>query len=227
MVIVGRLVACLLCVLLLPLHVVICMLIRITDGQAALYRCERLGRYGRPYTMFKYRTMQMGCSPLMQSGFKAVVEKADPRVTPLGRWLRCGLDELPQLWNIVRGEMAWIGPRPDEAAMLPHYGPTSKERLTIAPGITGMAQVLDSRNLPTAVGYGIDLWYKRHATVVDDMWVICATPLFIFGWRSLGKQYLTSLIHMPEVAQLIVLCQVELDDAERVVNTEGLTSDVR
>jgi undecaprenyl phosphate N,N'-diacetylbacillosamine 1-phosphate transferase len=214
MVTLGRLVAFLVCVVALPLHLIICMLIRLKDGQAAIYHCERLGRNGTPYIMFKYRTMQMGCLPLLQSGFKAVVQEADPRVTPLGRFLRCGIDELPQLWNIVRGEMAWIGPRPDESWMLPNYGPNSKERLLIAPGITGMAQVLGSRNQPTAVGYAIDLWYKRHANFLDDIWVICATPLYILGWRSLGKQYLRKLMHLPAFAQLVLVCQVELDDAE-------------
>jgi lipopolysaccharide/colanic/teichoic acid biosynthesis glycosyltransferase len=229
MVTIGRIVALLLCVLALPLHLVICMLIRLTDGHAAIYRCERLGRYGTPYILFKYRTMKMGCPPLLQSGFKAVVQKADPRVTTLGRFLRCGIDELPQLWNIVRGEMAWIGPRPDESWMLSNYGPNSRERLMIAPGITGMAQVLGSRNQPTAVGYAIDLWYKRHASFLDEIWVICATPLFILGWRSIGRQYLARLMYMPEFASLVTLCQAELDDAERqaTLPTKWLTSDSR
>jgi undecaprenyl phosphate N,N'-diacetylbacillosamine 1-phosphate transferase len=229
MVTVGRLVAFLLCVLALPLHLMICVMIRFTDGHAAIYRCERLGRFGTSYILFKYRTMKMGCPPLMQSGFKAVVHKADPRVTLLGRFLRCGIDELPQLWNIVRGEMAWIGPRPDESWMLPNYGPNSKERLMIAPGISGMAQVLDSRNQPTAVGYAIDLWYKRYANFFDDLWVMCATPLFMLGWRSLGKQYLARLMHVPEFSNLVSSCQAELDDAERrsTIHTERLTSDSR
>jgi len=211
---VGRIVAFLVCVLALPVHLIICVLIRLNDGHAAIHHCERLGRYGTPYIMFKYRTMQMGCPALMESGFKAVVQKADPRVTPLGRFLRCGIDELPQLWNIVRGEMAWIGPRPDESWMLSNYGATTKQRLMIAPGITGMAQVLDSRNQPTAVGYAIDLWYMRHATFFDDLWVISATPLFILGWRSLGKPYLADLLRVPEFASLVSCCQAELDEAE-------------
>lgn len=215
MVTVGKLTAFALCVLALPLHLVLCMLIRLQDGQAGMYYCERLGRYGTPYLMFKYRTMRMGCPPLLQNGFKVVVQRVDPRVTSLGRFLRCGIDELPQLWNIVRGEMAWVGPRPDESWMLPNYGPNIQERLRIAPGITGMAQVLGARNQPTAVGYAIDLWYQRHATYLDDLWVICATPLFIIGWRSLGQGYLTHLMHVPEFANLVFLCQVELDDAQR------------
>lgn len=215
MVNVGRIVAFLLCVVALPLHLILCMLIRLKDGEAAIYRCQRLGRYGTPYIMFKYRTMQRGCPPLIESGFKAVVQKADSRVTPLGHFLRCGIDELPQLWNIARGEMAWVGPRPDESWMLPNYGPISKERLMIAPGITGMAQVLGSRDQPTAVGYAIDLWYKRHANFLVDLWVVCVTPLFVLGWRTPGKQYLRHLMHVPEFANLVALCQAELDDAER------------
>jgi len=222
-------VALVFCILALPLHLVICVLIRLNDGHPAIYRCERLGHCGAPYVLSKYRTMRVGCPPLVQTGFKAVVQKDDPRMTLLGRFLRCGIDELPQLWNIVRGEMAWIGPRPDESWMLPNYGPNSRERLMIKPGITGMAQVLDSRNRPTAVGYAIDLWYRRHANLFDDIWVICATPLFILGWRSLGKQYLTHLMHMPEFADLVSSCQAELDDAERRASgrTERVQSDYR
>jgi len=225
MITVGRLVALLLCVLALPLHLIICILIRLNDGHPAIYRCERLGRFGTPYVLFKYRTMRVGCPALVQSGFKTVVQKADPRVTQVGRFLRCGIDELPQLWNIVRGEMTWIGPRPDESWMLPNYGPNSKERLMIAPGITGMAQVLDSRSQPTAVGYAIDLWYRRHATIVDDLWVICTTPLFILGQRSPGQLYLTHLMQVPEFTNLVSSCKSELDDAERrtTVHTERLT----
>jgi lipopolysaccharide/colanic/teichoic acid biosynthesis glycosyltransferase len=229
MITVGRILALLFCVLALPLHLIICILIRFSDGHPAIYRCKRLGRSGIPYVLFKYRTMQVGCPPLLQSGFKAVVHKADPRLTPLGRFLRCGIDELPQLWNIVRGEMAWIGPSPDESWMLPNYGPNSRKRLMIKPGITGMAQVLDSRNQPTAVGYAIDIWYMRHVTFIDDIWILCATPLFILGWRSLGELSLTHLMQVPEFTSLVSLCQTELDDAERQarLHTERLNSDSR
>ena len=213
-IILGRIMAFFLCVCGLPLHVAICLIIRLQDGGPALFRSERLGIGGRRYTMIKYRTMRVGCQPLLKYGFKVVVEEADSRITPLGRWLRCGIDELPQLWNIVRGEMAWIGPRPDEAWMLANYGTISYERLSIHPGITGLAQVLNSRYRSTATGYAIDVWYKRHGNVLMDAWIICVTPLFIAGCCAIGARRIQKLTRDTRFLALELACQEEISRAE-------------
>ena len=164
--------------------------------------------------MLKYRSMTSGCAPVMRQGFKAVVEAGDPRVTRLGRVLRCGIDELPQLWNIVRGEMAWLGPRPDEAWMVSNYRNVTRERLFMKPGITGLAQILESRNQATAVGYAIDVWNRRHPSRRRDLWVACATPGFILGWRSVGRRYFQELMQADEFYALVTECRAEIEKSE-------------
>lgn len=206
----GGLVAGVGCVLGAPVHVCLCVLIKLCDMGPALYRAHRLGKDGIPFALLKYRTMKANTSPVVVEGFKMVVGHADPRVTSLGRWLRCGIDELPQLWNIVRGEMKWVGPRPDEAWMLPHYGPACKLRLSVFPGITGLAQILDSRNLSTAEGFAIDLWYIAHRNFWLDAWVVLVTPLFMAGWRTLGRGRLKRLRCMPEFERVLQRCDAEL-----------------
>ena len=125
----GRMLAALFCVAAAPIHLLLCLLIRLCDAGPALYRSQRLGLQGKAFELLKYRTMKVNSSPVLAAGFKVVVEASDPRVFRLGKWLRCGIDELPQVWNVVRGEMAWVGPRPDLPWMLPCYGPITRGRL--------------------------------------------------------------------------------------------------
>ncbi len=214
----GRIAAFVACLVGLPIHLLICLIIRLQDRGPAIYRCRRLGREGSVYTMFKYRTMRVGSPPLIRDGFKVTVDKADARVTRIGRLLRCGIDELPQLWNIALGDMNWVGPRPDEHWMLPNYGQACRERLLTKPGITGLAQVLDSRNSPTSMGYAIDIWYNRHRSFVLDLNIILLTPLFILGWRSVAFSLRRRLTTDEEVLRLSAASQEEIADAERAIS---------
>lgn len=207
---VGRLVAFLLCFLGLPFHLLICISIRLFDGGPALYRDKRVGRLEKPFSMLKYRSMKVNCAPVVRAGSKMIVEVNDPRVTPLGRLLRCGIDELPQLANIVRGEMAWVGPRPVPVSVLSKYGPLIRERFNLQPGITGLAQVLHSRTCSSARALTIDIWYLKYRNLWLDLWVIAVTPLFICGWKSVGKNRLNRLLQMPEFRNLEQMCQEEL-----------------
>jgi lipopolysaccharide/colanic/teichoic acid biosynthesis glycosyltransferase len=159
--------------------------------------------------------MHVNAAEIVTESFKTIVDQADPRVTRLGRWLRCGFDELPQLWNIVRGEMAWVGPRPDEAWMVPNYGPVCRRRTSVTPGITGLAQVLHSRNLDTPEGYAIDLWYITHRNFWLDLWIVAVTPLFMAGWRSIGSGRLRKLQSLKEFNDLHAICRAELAEAIR------------
>jgi len=160
--------------------------------------------------MLKYRSMKVDCAPVVHAGSKVIVEINDPRVTPLGRLLRCGIDELPQLANIVRGEMRWVGPRPVPVSILPKYGPVIRERFNLQPGITGLAQVLHSRTCSSARALAIDIWYLRHHNLSLNLWVIVATPLFICGWKSVGQNRLYRMLQMPEFCELEQRCQEEL-----------------
>lgn len=210
----GRAIAGLICIVGMPIHICIYTRIRTYDSGPALYRSRRLGKNGVCFSMLKYRTMKVDSPPIVTEGFKTVVIEADSRVTGPGAWLRCGIDELPQLWNIVRGEMAWVGPRPDEEWMLPNYGVQCGQRLLLVPGITGYAQVLNSRSVSTSEGYAIDLWYKAHRSIWLDFWIMIVTPFIIGGWRTVGANRLNKLRLKPEFEQIRQRCDAELALAE-------------
>ncbi len=200
----GRLLALVAAIAFAPFHLVIAALIYLEDGGPVFYRAVRLGKGGRPFTMYKYRSMRVGALPVV-AGFKTVVQANDDRVTVMGRILRCGLDEAPQLLNVIRGEMAWTGPRPDETWMLPCYGLTIRERLSALPGITGLAQVCDSRRLRTEQSYALDVWAVRHSSMALATRIVVLTPLFLAGWRK-PRPWLAN----PEVLELQRACQREL-----------------
>jgi lipopolysaccharide/colanic/teichoic acid biosynthesis glycosyltransferase len=207
---VGRVVAFLVCIVGFPIHLMICLAIKLGDGGPALYRDKRVGRGKQPFTMFKYRSMKVNCAPMVRAGSKVIVEDNDPRVTRVGRVLRCGIDELAQIANIARGELGWIGPRPVPVAMLPKYGPIIGERFQVDQGITGLAQVLHSRHGSSAQAFAIDLWYVRHRNPGLDLWIIAATPLFICGWRTVGEKKLRKLRAQREFIETEQRCQMEL-----------------
>jgi len=208
---VGRLFAVLAAIAIAPFHLAIAAAIFFGDRGPVFYRSMRLGQDGRPFEMFKYRSMQVGCGARIDDGFKTVVASDDSRVTATGRILRCGLDEIPQLINVIRGEMAWIGPRPDELWMLPHYGPAIRQRLRVAPGITGLAQVCGSRDLGTPQVYALEIWAARRRTASLMLRIIAMTPLFVLGWRSIGRSLLVRVLANPEVLEIERACQRELN----------------
>jgi lipopolysaccharide/colanic/teichoic acid biosynthesis glycosyltransferase len=116
-----------------PLLVAISALVRLRDGPPVIYRARRVGRHGREFDLFKFRTM-------IPAGGSSVTVWADPRVTPLGRRLRrLKLDELPQLFNVVRGEMSIVGPRPEDPSYVALYTEAQRRVLSVKPGITGVA----------------------------------------------------------------------------------------
>ena len=155
----DRVLALALLVLAAPLILALMVLVRLTSRGPALYSQVRLGLDGRPYRIFKVRTMRHGCE--RQSG-PCWSTTGDTRVTGLGRWLRrTHLDELPQLWNVARGEMSLVGPRPERPEFVTQLEleiPRYRERLRVRPGITGLAQVL----LPADVDVDGVFWKVAH-----------------------------------------------------------------
>jgi lipopolysaccharide/colanic/teichoic acid biosynthesis glycosyltransferase len=131
-----------------PLTAGLAALVAVTTGRPAFFTQRRIGRGGRPFTMWKLRTMRPGAPPAPGGRFESWTYIGDPRVTPVGRWLRrYRLDELPQLAQVLTGEMSLVGPRPETpevidglAARLPGY----RRRLEVAPGLTGLCQVSDA-----------------------------------------------------------------------------------
>ncbi len=161
-------------IVLLPLLPVIVVLVKRTSGPL-LYRQERVGENGRTFTMLKFRSMHRDA----EKGQAQWATQNDPRVIPGGRWLRLlRLDELPQFWNVVRGDMSIVGPRPERPEFLNHLEsdvPLWTQRLLLRPGITGWAQIraaYAADTLGTVEKLSYDLWYLRHRSLALDA-IIC------------------------------------------------------
>jgi lipopolysaccharide/colanic/teichoic acid biosynthesis glycosyltransferase len=168
-----------------PLLLVLAILVAVTSKGPVGYTQLRVGRSGRPFRMYKLRTMVHGCEA--RTGPVWAVPD-DPRTTPVGRWLRdTHLDELPQLWNVVRGHMSLIGPRPERpeiAAEVERAMPEFRERLRVRPGITGLAQMrlpADSDLVTVRRKLDHDLYYIAHLGPSLDARIALSTPLRLAG----------------------------------------------
>jgi lipopolysaccharide/colanic/teichoic acid biosynthesis glycosyltransferase len=147
---VDVLVSAVLLVILLPAMIVIAVAVKATSPGEIVYRQKRAGRDGRDFTIYKFRTMTQEAS---RSGLASRVYRGDPRITRVGRFLRAtSLDELPQLLNVLRGEMSIVGPRPDVPQHVENYTAFQRQRLEVRPGITGWAQVRKGASLPREQG---------------------------------------------------------------------------
>jgi exopolysaccharide biosynthesis polyprenyl glycosylphosphotransferase len=175
---------------LLPLLIVVAVLVRTTSPGSAIFRQTRCGRYGRPFTCFKFRTMEDGAehrkSELMdRNEMTGPVFKInnDPRVTPLGRWLRkMSIDELPQLVNVLRGEMSLVGPRPPLPEEVEQYTPLQRRRLMVKPGLTCLWQVSGRNKIGFDEWVNLDLQYIERRSFWFDLWLLVLTvPAVISG----------------------------------------------
>jgi lipopolysaccharide/colanic/teichoic acid biosynthesis glycosyltransferase len=165
--------------------------IKAEDGGPVLYRQTRVGKNGRDFELLKLRTMVVGAET---KGAGFAVDGGDPRITRVGRVLRrLSLDELPQLWNVARGDMSLIGPRPTLRYQVERYTPRQRRRLEVKPGITGWAQIHGRASLPWEQRIELDVWYVEHRSAAVDLRILARTPLALFrgtyrgesgGWRS-------------------------------------------
>ena len=164
---------------------------KLGDGGPVFYRQRRVGKDGKEFELLKLRTMEVGAE---HKGPGMAVNEGDPRITGLGRLLRrLSLDELPQLWNVVRGDMSVIGPRPTLAYQVERYTPRQRRRLEVRPGITGWAQIHGRARLPWDERIELDVWYVEHRSPWLDLKILARTPLALFagtykgetgGWRA-------------------------------------------
>jgi lipopolysaccharide/colanic/teichoic acid biosynthesis glycosyltransferase len=159
--------------------------VKLGDGGPVLYRQTRVGRDGVDFELLKLRTMVVGAET---QGAGYAVDKGDARITRAGRVLRrLSLDELPQLWNVIRGEMSVIGPRPTLRYQVERYTPRQHRRLDVKPGITGWAQVHGRATLPWEERIELDVWYVEHRSAQLDARILAKTPLALFGGTYKGK----------------------------------------
>jgi lipopolysaccharide/colanic/teichoic acid biosynthesis glycosyltransferase len=158
--------------------------VKLEDGGPILYRQTRVGRDGSDFELLKLRTMVVGAEKL-GSGY--AVDEGDPRITRVGRILRrLSLDELPQLWNVIRGEMSLIGPRPTLRYQVERYTARQLRRLDVKPGITGWAQVHGRAQLPWEERIELDVWYVEHRSPLVDVRILARTPLALFAGTYKG-----------------------------------------
>jgi lipopolysaccharide/colanic/teichoic acid biosynthesis glycosyltransferase len=174
-----------------PVLALAALAVKLQDGGPILYRQTRVGKDGVDFELLKLRTMVVGAEAM---GAGLSVNHGDPRITRAGRLLRkLSLDELPQLWNVIRGEMSLIGPRPTLRYQVEQYDERQRHRLDVKPGITGWAQVNGRASLPWADRIELDVWYVEHRSSRLDLRILARTPFALFsgtykgetgGWRS-------------------------------------------
>jgi lipopolysaccharide/colanic/teichoic acid biosynthesis glycosyltransferase len=159
--------------------------IKLEDGGPVFYRQRRVGLRGDEFELLKLRTMVVGAERL-GAGF--AVNRGDRRITRVGRVLRrLSLDELPQLWNVVRGDMSLIGPRPTLAYQVERYTERQRRRLEVKPGLTGWAQVHGRAALPWDERIELDVWYVEHRSPWLDLKILLRTPLALLGGTYKGE----------------------------------------
>jgi lipopolysaccharide/colanic/teichoic acid biosynthesis glycosyltransferase len=176
-----------------PLLAGAALAIKLDDGGPVLFRQTRVGKDGKDFDLVKLRSMTVGAE---HRGAGYAVDRGDARITRVGRFLRrTSIDELPQLWNVLRGEMSVIGPRPTLRYQVDRYGERQRRRLEVRPGITGWAQVNGRATLAWADRIELDVWYIEHRSALVDLKILLRTPLALFagtykgstgGWSARG-----------------------------------------
>jgi lipopolysaccharide/colanic/teichoic acid biosynthesis glycosyltransferase len=166
-----------------PVLVVATLAIKLGSPGPVIYRSRRVGRDGAEFDLLKLRTMYTGNDPV---GVGTPVYADDPRVTRAGAFLRrFSLDELPNLINVIRGEMSVVGPRPTLAAQVAEYTSRQRRRLEVKPGLTGWAQVNGRAGIPWAERIELDVWYVEHRSLALDLRILARTALLLVTGHGL------------------------------------------
>jgi lipopolysaccharide/colanic/teichoic acid biosynthesis glycosyltransferase len=159
--------------------------VKLEDGGPVLFRQTRVGKDGKDFELLKLRSMTVGAEHL-GAGF--AVDRGDARITRVGRFLRrTSIDELPQLWNVLRGDMSVIGPRPTLRYQVDRYTDRQRRRLDVRPGLTGWAQINGRATLAWAERIELDVWYVEHRSPLVDLKILLRTPLALFGGTYRGS----------------------------------------
>jgi lipopolysaccharide/colanic/teichoic acid biosynthesis glycosyltransferase len=161
------------------------LVIRIESRGHPIYRQRRVGKDGHPFEVYKLRTMVSGAERM---GAGLAIDADDTRITSAGRFLRrTSLDEVPNLVNVLRGEMAIVGPRPTVQVQVDQYTERQRGRLAVKPGITGWAQVNGRASLPWADRIELDLWYIEHRSLLLDLRILWRTARMVLTGHGLYK----------------------------------------
>ncbi len=165
-----------------PVLLVTASVIRLRLGSPVIFRQQRPGLFGKPFTMFKFRTMTGDTNP------DGTPKSDEERLTPLGLFLRrTSLDELPELVNVLRGEMSLVGPRPLLMEYLPLYSPEQSRRHTVRPGITGWAQINGRNAASWDEKFACDLWYVENQSLKVDMKILVASVRKVIAGEGVSE----------------------------------------
>ena len=168
-----------------PVVGVLALVIRLESPGHPIYTQTRAGRDGKPFAIYKLRTMVRGAE---FTGAGLAIQEGDDRITRVGRFLRrYSLDELPNLWNVVRGEMSIVGPRPTLPVQVEQYTERQRGRLAVKPGVTGWAQVNGRASLPWSERIELDLWYVEHRSTALDLQIVARTLGMVLSGQGLYK----------------------------------------
>ena len=168
-----------------PFVALLALLIRLESPGHPIYQQTRVGRDGQSFSIYKLRTMVRGAE---FTGAGLAIQQGDDRITRIGAWLRrYSLDELPNLWNVVRGEMSIVGPRPTVPVQVDQYTERQRGRLHVKPGITGWAQINGRAALPWSERIELDLWYVEHQSFALDLKILARTIEMVLSGRGLYK----------------------------------------
>ena len=168
-----------------PLLAASALAVKLEDGGPVLFRQTRVGRDGVDFELLKLRTMVVDAE---HKGAGFAVDAGDSRITRVGKILRkTSVDELPQLWNVVRGDMSLIGPRPTLRYQVEKYTARQRKRLDVLPGLTGWAQIHGRATLPWDERIELDVWYVENRSPRVDLKILLRTPLALFGGTYKGE----------------------------------------
>jgi len=171
--------------LLLPVFALIVIAIKLTSKGPAIFKQQRAGKDGEPFVFYKFRTMKVDADPFGLSPKSS----EDPRLTKVGRFLReYSLDELPQLFNILKGDMSIVGPRPLWLSQMVEWNEWQKERLLVKPGLTGLAQISGRGELTHEEKLELDVKYVETGNFLADIKIILATIVQVFGRKNIYEK---------------------------------------
>jgi len=164
-------------IILLPIFLIILIAIKMESKGSAIFIHDRVGKGGNIFKLYKFRTMYNGTNPYSVNP----IDQDDPRITKVGRFLRkTSLDEIPQIFNILKGEMSFVGPRPEMPFIVEQYNELHRERLKVIPGITGLWQLSGDRKKAIHENMDYDLYYKKHVSFFLDLAILIETLIFAF-----------------------------------------------
>ena len=178
-------------ILLIPIGIIIvvsAIFIKAEDGGPVFYMAERTGRFGKPFRMFKLRSMKVNAPDIRLADGSTYNGDDDPRVTRFGKFARkTSIDELPQVINILKGDMSFIGPRPDTPMYLDKYTDEERIVLTVRPGITGYNQAINRNSVLTKEKLKNDIYYVQHLSIWFDIKIIIMTVVTVLSHKNINR----------------------------------------